>query len=48
MSEVWDPYNSTGVVSSVKFQGAAEAAERAGHVAEAIPASVVIPATLQN
>jgi len=48
MSEVWDPYSSTGVVSSVRFKGAAEAAERAGHVAEAIPASVAIPATLQN
>jgi len=48
MSEVWDPYNSIGVVSSVPFKGAAEARERAGRVAEAIPVSVVIPARSEN
>jgi hypothetical protein len=44
MQEVWDPSSATGIVSTVKFKGEAAALERAGHVAENIPATVVVPA----
>lgn len=44
MEEVWDPSSATGIVSTVKFKGEAAALERAGHVAENVPATVVVPA----
>jgi hypothetical protein len=44
MQEVWDPTSSTGIVSTMKFKGEAAALERAGHVAENVPATVVVPA----
>ena len=44
MQEVWDPASETGIVSTVKFKGEAAALERAGHVAENVPATVVVPA----
>ena len=43
MEEVWDPASSTGIVSTVRFKGAAEALERSAHVAETVPATVVVP-----
>ena len=44
MEEVWDPASATGIVSTVRFKGEAAALERAGHVAENVPATVVVPA----
>ena len=48
MEEVWDPSSATGIVSTVKFKGQAAAIERAGHVAENVPATVVVPALTGN
>ena len=42
MQEVWDPSSGTGLTSTMKFKGAAEA----GHVAQAVPATVVVPAVV--
>ncbi len=44
MQEVWDPVSATGIVSTSKFKGEAAALERSGHVAENVPATVVVPA----
>jgi hypothetical protein len=48
MEEVWDPVSSTGIVSTMKFRGAAEAVERSGHVAQDVPATVVVPTIAGN
>jgi hypothetical protein len=45
---VWDPSSETGIVSTAKFKGEAAAIERAGHVAENVPATVVVPALTGN
>jgi hypothetical protein len=42
MQEVWDPSSGTGLTSAMKFEGAAET----GHVAQDVPATVVVPATM--
>ena len=48
MEEVWDPSSATGIVSTVKFKGEAAALDRAGHVAQNVPATVVVPALTGN
>ena len=48
MEEVWDPSSETGIVSTARFKGEAAAIERAGHVAENVPATVVVPALTGN
>ena len=48
MEEVWDPSSATGIVSTVKFKGEAAALDRAGHVAENVPATVIVPALTGN
>ena len=48
MEEVWDPSSATGIVSTVKFKGEAAALDRAGHVAENVPATVIVPALAGN
>jgi hypothetical protein len=48
MEEVWDPTSATGIVSIVKFKGEAAALDRAGHVAQNVPATVVVPALAGN
>ena len=48
MEEVWDPTSATGIVSTVKFKGEAAAIDRAGHVAQNVPATVVVPALSGN
>ncbi len=48
MEEVWDPSSETGIVSTVKFKGEAAALEHAGHVAQNVPATVVVPAMLRG
>ena len=46
MQEVWDPSSATGLTSAMKFKGEAEAIERAGRVAQDVPATVVVPAVV--
>jgi hypothetical protein len=46
MQEVWDPSSATGLTSAMKFKGEAEAIEHAGHVAQDVPATVVVPAMM--
>ena len=48
MEEVWDPSSATGIVSTVKFKGEAAALDRADHVAENVPATVIVPALTGN
>ena len=48
MEEVWDPSSATGIVSTVKFKGEAAALDRAGHVAENVPATVIVRALTAN
>ncbi len=48
MEEVWDPSSATGIVSTVKFKGEAAALDRAGHVAQNVPATVIVPALAGN
>jgi hypothetical protein len=43
MQEVWDPIDGTGIVSTMRFKGADAATERAGRVAENVPATVIVP-----
>ena len=45
---MWDPSSETGIVSTVKFKGEAAALDRAGHVAQNVPATVVVPALTGN
>jgi len=37
-----------GIVSTVKFKGEAAALDRAGHVAQNVPATVVVPTLTGN
>jgi len=48
MEEVWDPSSATGIVSTVKFKGEAAALDRAGHVAQNVPSTVIVPALTGN
>jgi len=48
MEEVWDPSSATGIVSTVTFKGEAAALDRAGHVAQNVPATIVVPALTGN
>jgi len=48
MEEVWDPTSETGIVSTARFKGEAAALDRAGHVAQNVPATVVVPALTGN
>jgi hypothetical protein len=43
MQEVWDPIDGTGIMSTMKFKGAEAAKDRAGRVAENVPATVIVP-----
>jgi len=48
MEEVWDPSSATGIVSTVTFKGEAAALDRAGHVAQNVPGTIVVPALTGN
>ena len=48
MEEVWDPSSATGIVSTVKFKGEAAALDRAGHVAQNVLSTVIVPALTGN